>query len=126
MGGERLRVLAVEDEALIAFELEDMLVELGHEVLGPAANVAAALRLLEGSAPDVAIVDANLGGTSALPIIEALKAADVPFALASGYATSEMEGFGPEDVLIRKPYSNADLDEALRTVRDRARTKRSG
>jgi DNA-binding response OmpR family regulator len=125
MKGERLRVLAVEDEAMIAFELEDMLVDLGHEVLGPVGKVDAALRLLGGARPDAAIVDANLGGASALPIVQALKAAGVPFALASGYAASELEGFGSDELLVRKPYSANDLDRALRAARGRATTKRS-
>ena len=61
MSAERLRILAVEDEGLIAMELDDMLGDLGHEVIGPAATVESALRLLEGARPDAAVVDANLG-----------------------------------------------------------------
>ncbi|TFL16837.1 response regulator [Jannaschia formosa] len=116
---DRLRILAVEDEAMIAFELQDMLEDLGHEVLGPVANVDAALRLLGQSDPDAAIVDANLGGRSALPIVEALRAAGIPFALASGYASAELRQFGEVRPFIKKPYGPWDLERALKAIQGR-------
>lgn len=116
MTTERLRILAVEDEAMIAMELEDMLEELGHEVIGPAATVEEAVGLLEISAPDAAIVDANLGGTSAKPLVEALEARGVPFVLASGYDTLDLEKLGLQGPLVRKPYSCKDLARALETL----------
>lgn len=116
MARERLRILAVEDEALIAMELEDMLEELGHEVIGPASSVDAALALLRGAAPDAAVVDANLAGRSARPVIDALSDAGIPLVLASGYEARELRNLMIDGPLVRKPYSKSDLAGALRQI----------
>jgi DNA-binding response OmpR family regulator len=116
MTAERLRILAVEDEALIAMELEDLLEDLGHEVIGPAATVEDALGLLERARPDAAIVDANLGGVSAEPVVEALTAAGIPVVLASGYDAQELKKLGLGAPMVGKPYSRRELAEALGTV----------
>jgi two-component system, response regulator PdtaR len=78
-------VLVVEDEFLIAMDLEHLLQQHGWRVLGPAATVAEALRLLQGEAPDVALLDINLRGELVTPVAEALRARGVPFVLASAY-----------------------------------------
>ena len=64
-----LLVLVVEDEFLIAMDLEAMLREHGWRVLGPAATVEEALRLLDGGGetPDVALLDVNLRGRTVAP-----------------------------------------------------------
>ena len=70
-------VLVVEDEALIALHLEFILKRHGWRVLGPAASVAQALRLLdENELPDVAVLDVNLQGEPVVPVASAL--ASVP------------------------------------------------
>ena len=117
---ERLRVFMVEDEALIAMELEAMLEDLDCEVIGPAASVPTALDLLASCspAPHVAVVDANLGGKSALPVVQALRERDIPVALASGYEPHELEQLGFEKgPLIRQPYSLPHLEKTLRALR---------
>ena len=55
-----MRVLIVEDEALIAMALADSLEDAGHEVVGPAATMAEALALCEGAPPELAVLDINL------------------------------------------------------------------
>jgi two-component system, response regulator PdtaR len=84
-------VLVVEDEFLIAMDLEDLLERHGWCVLGPAASVAQALRLLDGDGqPDVALLDVNLGGELVTPVAEALRARGVPFVLASAYDRADL------------------------------------
>jgi len=79
-------VLVVEDEVLLALDLELTLKRHGWRVLGPAATVAAALRLLgEGEPPAVALLDVNLRGELVTPVAEALRARGVPFVLVSAY-----------------------------------------
>jgi CheY-like chemotaxis protein len=81
-----LVVLVVEDEFLIAMDLEAMLREHGWRVLGPAATVATALSLLEdGEMPDVALLDVNLRGETVVPVAEVLRESGVPIVLASAY-----------------------------------------
>jgi DNA-binding response OmpR family regulator len=121
MAARRLRVLAVESDAMIALELRDMLEDLGHEVLGPVARIDAALALLREAGPDAAIVDANLEDTLASPIVDALRETGTPFALATGYTTSELASIGLGGILIGKPYSPEDLARALGEMRERCR-----
>jgi two-component system, response regulator PdtaR len=78
-------VLVVEDEFLIALDLELLLRRHGWRVLGPAATVDQALRLLAGETPDVAVLDVNLRGEPVTPVAAELRARGVPFVLASAY-----------------------------------------
>ena len=80
-----LRVLVLEDEFLIALQIESMLVRLGCTVVGPVPSVERALALIEREEPDFAILDVNLGRERSTPVAEALRARGVPFALATGY-----------------------------------------
>ncbi len=82
---DRRLVLVVEDEFLIALDLELLLREHGWRVLGPAGTVAEALRLLADERPDVALLDLNLRGELVTPVAEELRARGVPFVLASAY-----------------------------------------
>ncbi|MDB6453350.1 response regulator [Falsirhodobacter sp. 20TX0035] len=113
-----LTLFLVEDEALIAMDLECIIEDMGHAAVGPAANVDQAIALLGSlsTPPDAAIVDANLGGVSALPIIEALKAAQIPTIIASGYEPDELQRLGLSGLLIRKPYHPGNLADALTRV----------
>jgi two-component system, response regulator PdtaR len=55
-----MRILIVEDEALIAMMLTDSLEGGGHEVMGPAGTAAEALALCEAALPDLALLDVDL------------------------------------------------------------------
>ena len=83
-------VLVVEDEVLIAMDLERLLRRSGYRVLGPAATVAAAVRLLDREAPDAALLDVNLRGERVTPVAAALRARGVPFVLASAYGRAQL------------------------------------
>jgi len=86
-----LVVLVVEDEFLLALDLELVLERHGFRVLGPTATVAQALRLLEdGEPPDVALLDVNLRGELVTPVAAALRARGVPFVLASAYGSAQL------------------------------------
>lgn len=113
-----LRLLVVEDECMIAFELSDLLEDLGHQVVGMAAAPDQALRLireLDGQI-DAAMVDANLGGQSSTPIIGALVAAKVPFAITSGYDARELEALGIAGMQIVKPYTRDQVSRKLQSL----------
>ncbi|WP_207484018.1 response regulator [Arenibaculum pallidiluteum] len=56
-----MRILIVEDEALVALDLQECLERLGHEVVGIVRSAAEVRALPEESAPDVAFVDLHLG-----------------------------------------------------------------
>jgi CheY-like chemotaxis protein len=81
-------ILVVEDEALVALDLEFTLEEMGWQVAGSMGGVTQALRWLNGRepGPSAALLDVNLGGEMVFPVAEALKARRIPFAFATGYA----------------------------------------
>ena len=88
------RILIVEDEPMLAYALEECLLEAGFAVAGVASRLAAALAVIESGALDAAILDTNLAGTSASPVALALAARGLPFIVLSGYLPSQQpEGF---------------------------------
>jgi CheY-like chemotaxis protein len=76
------RVLIVEDEVIVAFNLECEVEDAGGEIVGPAHSLEEAERLLNQPI-DVAILDINLNGESVWPVARALRDRGVPYVLAS-------------------------------------------
>ena len=110
-------VLVAEDEFLIAMELELLLGRHGYRVLGPAATVAGALRLLAAEVPDAALLDVNLRGEMVTPVAGALRALGVPFVLASAYGRSDLVAAGLAGAPnVGKPASDSRLLAALAQV----------
>jgi two-component SAPR family response regulator len=111
------RVLIVEDEFLLAMELELLLLERGCLVLGPVSSVDHALALLDGEPPDAALLDVNLKGERATPIAAALIALGVPFVLITGYARPQLSEPELRDApRIDKPVSSRALCRAMTEV----------
>jgi CheY-like chemotaxis protein len=108
-----LTALAVEDEAIIAFMIEDMLGELGFAKVVHASSVDKALAILESTQPDVAVLDVNVAGTPVYPVADALKALDVPFAFASGYGRNGLPAEWANNPVIQKPFDLTRLRDAL-------------
>jgi DNA-binding NtrC family response regulator len=101
-------VLIVEDEFLIAMDLQLMLEGNGWRVIGPVASVSEALALIAAELPQVALLDVNLGDELVTPVAVALKAAMVPFAVASAYAKPEQYG---GEVLAGVPNAGKPANE---------------
>ena len=109
-----LRVLIVEDEALIALHLQTDLENHGHCVVGPAYNLPEGLDLAQNDCIDVALLDVRLGGELSVPIADRLLARGIPLAFATGYSDT---GLVPEHLRgiprLNKPYR---LDAVLRLL----------
>jgi CheY-like chemotaxis protein len=106
-----LRVLVVEDEALIALLLEDMLIELGAIFVGPFANLAAAVAAAGQDDFDVALIDLNLGAERADDVAAVLAGRGIPFALASG-EPDRAHSLG-QTAVLQKPFTFDDIADAL-------------
>lgn len=107
-------VLVVEDEALVAMELADLLRQQGCHVLGPASSVERALALLATQRPDVALLDLNLGGKPGLPVAMALRDRGVPFVVMSGYSKTQSRDQDLGQVRwLTKPVNHRELRRAL-------------
>jgi len=113
----RRKVLVVEDSALLAMLLEDVLEELGWEVVGPATRVAAACELARHAEFEVALLDVNLNGEMAWDVADLLKHRGVPFAFSTGYdgATVMPPQFADTPV-IAKPYALKEVGRKLREL----------
>ena len=114
-----LRLLIVEDALLLTLELESGLQEAGAQIMGSAADLEEAMRMVDLPL-DAAVLDANLNGVSVLPVAEALAARGVPFVFATGYGDSKMapQGFGAP--IIRKPYDVTQVAAALAEITGKA------
>ncbi len=106
------RILLVEDEFIVAAMAEDMLLELGATVIGPASTIAKALDLARTCAIDAAVLDVNMNGERIDPVAELLQTRGVPIVFATGYAASPFEA-AHEALILAKPYSQEQLVQAL-------------
>lgn len=105
IGGKR--ILIVEDEFLVSAMLEDELLDRGGIVVGPAASLSEALRLVDAGGFDAAVIDWNLDGESSAPIAQALMGMGIPFVISTGYGVVPSEFANLP--LLAKPYDPAEL-----------------
>ena len=112
-GLEGARVLVVEDEVAISMLLEDMLADLGAEVVGPAGRLAAALDLAERERFDLAILDVNVTGEAIYPVVETLARRGVPFVFSTGYGQAGIDQAYRDRPVLQKPFGQADLAKIL-------------
>jgi len=112
-----LRVLLVEDEMLIAMDIEDMLVELGFDVVGPAPRLHTALKLAREAPIDLAVLDVNLAGERSFPVADVLRARGIPFLFATGYGPAGLTGDYASEITLQKPLEQRLLSNALATLR---------
>jgi len=112
----RRRIFVVEDEALVALQLEDMLSELGHEVAASCARLDEAVATAESVVCDMAVLDINLSGQKSFPVAVALKSRGVPFLFATGYGGSVLPPALAGTPVLHKPYGLEDLKSALLRV----------
>jgi len=117
------RVLVVEDESLIAMLVEDGLETLGYEVVGPVGTVDAALRIVEQTPFDLALLDINLGGKQSFPIAEALESRGIPYVFLTGYDRSSLPLAFQHRFGLQKPFRMSALQQALEKLQG---SKRGG
>lgn len=84
-GFEEKRILVLEDDPLLALDLEDFLTGLGARVIGPVSSIEQALEAI-AKGIDAAVLDLNLRGVYSYPVIEVLHRAGTPLVVCSGYA----------------------------------------
>lgn len=100
-----MRVLVVEDEPLIALALEDILADLGCQVVGPAHTLAEAADLGREAPLDGAILDVNLGRDKVFPVADILAERSVPFVFTTGYGDAGLRPCDRGRPVLQKPYS---------------------
>ncbi|TCQ29767.1 light-regulated signal transduction histidine kinase (bacteriophytochrome) [Rhizobium sp. PP-CC-3G-465] len=112
-----LRVLLVEDQMLIAMDVEGMLSDHGIQKVLTAASADEALAKLATFKPDVAILDVNLGTGTSIEVAAELTRRDIPFLFATGYGNMSPIPSGFADVpVVRKPYEREALVHTMSTL----------
>lgn len=108
------RVLVVEDNPIIAYDISDQVAQSGAEAIGPALDLSDGLRLTSENQLDAALLDIELGDEYVWPIAEALDRHAVPYAFVSAQCDTD---FMPEPyrhhLCIRKPARPGQIAEAL-------------
>ena len=107
------RVLLLDDEPLITMLLEDILEQLGYEIVGPAHTVAVALGLIEATPPDAAILDMNLGKELSYPAADALRVRRIPFMFLTGYIAPGIDARFHNEFVMTKPFDFEKVRQAL-------------
>jgi len=116
------RILLVEDEALIALDLQQMLNRRGATVIGPAASVSQALDAINTNQIDCALLDLKLGDEIAHVVAAALEQRAIPVVFATAYSNARLPpGFETHPV-IQKPYSEDQLLKLIDSIFDRLDT----
>lgn len=117
-GQQKLRVLVVENEMLLRLTAEDLLEELGHEIVGWASRAGGAVAEAERAQPDVVLMDIQLDGSG--DGIEAAHEIRNRFGIASVFMTgmSDKETYqravtAKPVAYLRKPLSLPDLKTAF-------------
>ena len=114
------RILVVEDEALIAMDLQALLEEAGYRVLGPANSCEAALAIIDKDEPDVALLDVNLGRTDAFGVAAVLAERKTQVIFLTGHTAHKLPQAHRHLPLVSKPY----LPQVLLQAVQRALEKR--
>lgn len=112
----RLRVFVLEDEPIVAMMLEDMLIELGYDVFGPAATLQEGLAMAGEGGFDVAVLDININGQRSDAVARALDAQGKRYTFATGYGSAGLPDCACQGV-IQKPYTLDQLAAALEGLR---------
>jgi len=118
-----LRILILEDEFLIAMDVEQLCRDHGAtDVVISRSLDGLGSEPLQSVAFDAAVVDLRLGGVSTLDFAKSLFAARVPFVFATGYVNpQEVDADFPGVEIVSKPYLGADLIGALASAVQRRR-----
>ena len=115
-----IRVLVVEDDALIGMLLAEMLAWMGHDVCAIEATEADAVTAAVRCRPDLMIVDVRLGdGSGVRAVEEILRTRSVPHLFVSG-EISRVKALRPGSVVLQKPFHETDLARAIQRAFDAA------
>ena len=105
-----MNVLVVEDDALIALDIEQTLLAMGGIAVTVAHRLDDALAILDGRDYDLSILDVDLGAQTSLSIAERLRVEGRPFLFLTGYRSERLRDLGlSEDRLLEKPFTEDAL-----------------
>jgi CheY-like chemotaxis protein len=107
------RLLVVEDEYLIRMLLEDMLVDLGYDVVAAVGSIAEASEFAASGDLNAAILDVNLDGQQIYPVAEILAKRGLPFVFVTGYGERSLPEPYRDRPALQKPFQAEQLKAML-------------
>jgi CheY-like chemotaxis protein len=111
---QKSRILVVEDEALVSLLIEEVMLDCGVEMVGPATKLDQALDLARNGQVDAAVLDINLAGVLTYPVADILRERGIPFVFASGYGAAGIPPRFQDAPNLPKPLN---LDAFARILR---------
>ena len=106
-------VFLVEDEVMIRMMVADMLEELGHSVAAEAGDIGEAVKLVQSTEFDLAILDVNVNGKVITPVAELITARNRPFIFATGYGSSGLPQEYRDRPALQKPFQLETLAQVI-------------
>lgn len=107
-------ILCLDDEPLVAMQLEDTLRDAGCDVVGPFYSADDALQAIATARVDGAVLDVNLGtGQTSARVADTLRERGIPFIYATGYATAGLRPADRTVLRVEKPYQSSQVLRAL-------------
>lgn len=112
-----LRILLVEDNAMIGVLLEELLAAMGHDVCATTCTEHEAVTAALKYSPDLMIVDEQLGRGSGISAVEEiLRIGRTPACLFVSGDPRKIQARRPDAVVIRKPFREAELVKAIESA----------
>lgn len=115
------RVLIVEDEPLVALDIEAALEAGGYKVAAIATSVREAFDALGASAIDLVLLDGNLRGHPVDDVADALRDRAIPFLFVSGYGRESLPTDFTDIPILQKPFDHEQLVQCVDTLVDSGR-----
>ena len=106
-------VFLVEDEVLIRMMVADMLEELGYRIAAEAGEIGEALKLVQSTDFDLAILDVNVNGKVITPVAEMIRVKGRPFIFATGYGSSGLPEEYRDRPALQKPFQLETLAQVI-------------
>jgi DNA-binding response OmpR family regulator len=113
---KKCRVLLVEDQAAVSMLIEDMLLDLGVEIVGPMSTLDDAMELARTVEIEAAVLDINVGGTLSYPVADVLRDRGVSVIFATGYDISVLPGRFRNTPILLKPFDERQLATAVQAA----------
>jgi DNA-binding response OmpR family regulator len=110
-------VLVVEDDALIALDIQAILEDADHKVIGLASTVEAALTIIAKEVPQIAILDVNLGKSNVFEFADVLAHAGTPILFLTGHSKAALAEAHRHRPVVAKPFLPGVLLAAMNDLR---------